>query len=109
MKTRKLNTDQFAKFMANVIKSVKNYNYDGFYDIAKIVELRKANRGRTDEPIYDEFFLFSRDTGQDLVEVNDLNLNYRIINNTNQWHIKFCWNCDYFSNREYFAIITKIK
>lgn len=108
METQKLTTDQFAIFMADVIKSVKFYNFDAFYDIAKIVKLKSEKQKDSVNPQKESFFLFSRDTGIDLIDVDNENLDLYIQNNLHQYLIEFCFNSDYFRD-ESFATIETIK
>jgi hypothetical protein len=114
MKNQKMTRDEFAKFMADIILSIKTHNFDTFYDIAHIMRLDKQNRGLTEQPTRETFYLFTRDTGCDFIvfldgsRKNDMLTHYEQ-NNQNKWEITFCWNCDYFYNSESFATVTKIK
>lgn len=106
METQKMTTDQFAIFMADVIKSVKMYNFDAFYDIAKIVKIKSEKQKDSVIPQRESFYLFSRDTGIDLIDIENGNLDHYIRNNVHQYLIEFCFNCDYFRDETFATIVT---
>lgn len=106
MKTQKMTNDQFALFMAEIIKSVEMHNFDAFYDIAKIVKRKSENHG-TEIPKRENFYLVTRPTGIDLVSTLDENLDHYLKNNKKHYLITFCWNCDYFRNEE-FAVVEEL-
>lgn len=96
MNSKEMTQDQFATFMANIILTdIQNYQYDAFYDIAKVVDLHKEKRAITESEQYSELHLFTRSTGCDLVSPDsDLYGIYKS-NNSNCYKFKFVWNCDY--------------
>jgi hypothetical protein len=107
MKNKKFNLDQFAKFIAYRLLEIKNYNFDVFYDIKKIVELKSQMHG-TEKRSNQDLYLMLRDTGCDLIYPNDPNYQFYLTNNSKIYKLEFCFNSDYFSNEE-FCKITTIK
>ncbi len=112
-KTRELTRNQFAKFIANKLLKLKAYNFDLFYDIARITEEHKKQRANYKEPVQTTFHLFLRDTGSDLIDMADIikeKDTYKIMKERSIqiYRLRFTFNCDNFYNVP-FVIITKIK
>jgi hypothetical protein len=107
MKNKKFNLDQFAKFIAYRLLEIKNYNFDIFYDIKKIVDLKSQMHG-TERPSKREFYLMLRDKGCDLVEKDNNLFDTYLDRSSKVYLLSFCFNSDYFSNEE-FCKITTIK
>ena len=108
MKTQQMSKDEFAKFIAGAIFEMKHYNFDMFYDIRKIMEELKENRGNTEEPILSTFHLMLRNTGCDMVRPEDEN--YKLYTNRSDtvYSLIFCYNHEYLHNRP-FVSVTKIQ
>jgi len=66
---KKLNKNQFAKFVANVIKEIKNYNYDVFYDIVLFNDTIKETYKESTEKSY---YWYIRDNGTHICEIDNL-------------------------------------
>jgi hypothetical protein len=107
MKNKKFNLDKFAKFMAYRLLQIKNYNFDVFYDIKKIVDLKIEKQGY-EFPNKIELHLMLRNTGCDLIYPSDPHYQTYLNNNSKIYKLEFCFNSDYFSNEE-FCTITTIK
>lgn len=104
-----LTQDQFAVFISDLIKDIKVYNFDVFYDIAKIVNEYKSKCGYNDNiPNKDSYFIFYRETGFDMININSDLYEIMYANNSFCYRLDFCFNCDYFRN-ESFVKIYKIK
>jgi len=107
MEKLKMTKDEFAVFMANVIlKDVKMYQFDAFYDIAKIVRLLQEKRGNSKDAQIDELHLMTRDTGCDLVNIDSEIYETYKRNNRNIYKLRFCWNEDYMSNETFCTILN---
>ena len=109
MEKKSLTRDEFAVFMANIINGMDMYNYDAMYDIAKVVAADKNRRGEsTVDPVMDTVLLCVRNTGCDLIEVDNPQKDLYFRNNENVYELVFCWNCDYM-HRIPFCVVTTIK
>jgi len=104
----KLTQDQFSIWMADRIKEVKNYNFDFFYDIRTITEKMLKNQGNSQNPVFEEIHLMTRDTGSHLVKPEEDHYKTAYQNNTNVYKLIFCWNTSYFYTVP-FVTIEKIK
>ena len=102
-----MSKDEFAKFIASELLSIKNYNFDLFYDIRKIVDNLQTNRDSHEKPIYETLHLILRDTGCNLVRPNDENYTIYKARSTKIYELVFCYNEDYFSN-EHFCIVKML-
>jgi len=109
MKTKKMSTDQFARFIAKELLKVKQYNFDLFYDISKITDLYIENMSKTGAPIFDTWFLMLRDTGSHFIHSTDINYDMYANNNSKIYKLKFCYNRDYFYAKYQFCEVTLIK
>lgn len=66
---KKLNKNQFALFVADIIKEIKNYNYDVFYDIILFdKEIKETDKEDTQK----SFFWYIRENGTHICEVDNL-------------------------------------
>ncbi len=95
---------EFADWLfANVLPKVNSYKSDLFHDIARIMAKRNAamKAGITSEQITDEYYLFVRDTGTWMCQITgeDRVKDIYAYARQNKWayHIRFCWNSDYFA------------
>lgn len=105
----KLTTNEFAVFMADVIKGISHYQYDAFYDISKIVQEHGKHRGESKEKVIKEYHLMTRNTGCDLVEPSSEYYETYKRNNQRIYKLVFCWNCDYFHNEPFATVEELIK
>ena len=104
-----MSKDQFALFMAEVIKGIESYNFDVLYDVAKIIGKSSESRGETEYPIREELHLMLRSTGCDLITPDDENYKIYDSRSTEVYELSFCWNESYFGNKESFCIAKRIK
>ena len=109
MKTITMNKDQFAQFMADVIRDIDSYKFDVLYDIAKIISKLSQSRGETEYPVREELHLMLRSTGCDLITPDDENYKVYDSRATKVYKLLFCWNESYFSNTMTFCIAERIK
>lgn len=66
---KKLNKNQFALFVADIIKEIKNYNYDVFYDVILFdKEIKETEKEDTQK----SFFCYIRDSGTHICEADNL-------------------------------------
>lgn len=110
MKTGKLNRDEFAKEIFNIGANLKNYNFDVFYDIQRIMNIDKEKRGITSHPQTEKIHYFTRETGTHILvsaEKKDIELFAK--QGEHHYIFDFFWNCDYFSYDTPYVIITKVK
>mgnify|MGYP003629921806 FL=1 len=79
MKNQKFSQDQLVDFFFEQGKKIKNYKFDLFYDIAKIVNYSKdVNNYRdeygqiiTNKPVEKKYIFLIRETGTYLIEKED--------------------------------------
>lgn len=105
METRKLTQDQFARFMAEIILSIENYNFDVLYDVRRIMDLFMAHRDRHESPERDSFHLMIRSTGCDMVKESDANYELYDKRSAKIYSLSFCWNYSYMSNEVFCKVI----
>ena len=106
MKT--MTKDQFARFMAEQILEIKQYNFDVFYDISKIVNESKEvlfSKDSTEKPIKKEYHLMIRSTGCDLVNPSDDCYNTYLDRSDKIFKIVFCFNEEYFINENFVTFL----
>ena len=106
MKT--MTKDQFAKFIAGQILEISQYNFDVFYDIAKIVNEAKTVitcKESMEKPVKKEYHLMIRPTGCDLVIPGDDCYNIYVDRSTKIFKIEFCFNAEYFSNESFVTFL----
>jgi len=107
---KNLTRDELAKWLAVKLLNIDSYNFDMFYDIAKIIKESDAKRGsNTSEPVVDAYSLYLRPTGCDMVwEFDDSNLTRLYTERSTEiYKLKFTWNCDYLMNVD-FCIVERI-
>jgi len=102
-----MTNDDFAKFIANEILSIKNYNFDMMYDIKKIVIEFNKYRGISEKPIETEYHLMLRETGCDLVEPSDELYKTYKQRNDKIFSLLFCWNC-YYMHKKSYCIVNQL-
>ena len=109
MKNKELTNDGLAKFFANELLKIENYNFDTFYDIAKIVLDLKQNRNSSNsrKKVITNYYFCLRKLGSDLIYINDDNKDTYFERSNHIYEIEICFNSDYFSVP--FAKLTKIK
>ncbi len=110
MKTGKLSRDEFAIEIFKLGSELKNYNFDVFYDIQRIMDIDKQKRVVTSHPQKDKIHYFTRELGTHIIvsaEKEDINLYNQ--HNEHYYILDFFWNCDYFAIDSPYVIITKIK
>ena len=114
-----LNRDEFAKFIFNQNTKIKNYNFDLFHDIAKIVNFAyDSNNYRnefkeiiSDKPVKKEYNFYVKSLGSWLFDKENISSIKHIEKDSdylNKYEITIIPNCDYLYNTE-FATIKKIK
>jgi len=103
----KMNQNEFAVFIADVIKGMKSYQFDVFYDIARIVNERKEYCTQHEIRNFAEYHLMVRDTGCDLIYPYELHYEHYMERSTVVYKLVFCWNCDYFIDQP-FVTVEKI-
>jgi hypothetical protein len=108
MKTRNLDLDQLAKFVARKCLKVQRYNFDLFYDIKKIVDLKNNDLHGSEIPSITELHLFLRPFGSWLTSPDTENYQMYFDSNEQVYKLVFCWNCNYFINQS-FCKITRLK
>ncbi len=115
---KKLNRDQFAKFIFAQSDKIQNYNFDLFHDITKLVNFAyDSNNYRneykeiiTDKPVQKTYFLYIKSFGSWLFD-EDQKENIKATEDNeylNKYKVVITLNCDYIYNKE-FAEVTKIK
>ena len=110
MKTGKLNRDEFAKEMFNIGANLKNYNFDVFYDIQRIMNIDKEKRVVTSHPQTEKIHYFTRELGTHiLVSAEKRDVDLFAQHNEHHYILDFFWNCDYFGHHTPYVIVTKIK
>ena len=116
---KELKKDDFAKWIFAKGLNIEMYNFDLIYDISNIDRLNKEcikkethlNGGvfPSKEPLINILYLFTRDTGCDLVEPDSSIFDTHMKNNTNAYEMKFFLNNDYFGINTPYVTIIKIK
>ena len=115
---RKMNRDNFAKFIFSKNETIKQYNFDLFHDIAKIIKYaynsdnyRNENQEIiTNKEVVKEYIFYVREQGTHLVDASDsktithLDL---VFNYVEKFKIVIVANCDYLHNIE-FAEVTNL-
>lgn len=109
MKTLKYSKDQTAKFIARQLLKIEKYNFDVFYDIAKIMNEFQEKRNISSEKQFTTYHLLIRKTGCDLVLPSDDCYKTYVERTDSIYEMKFLWNEDYFRTGDKFCEIKRIQ
>ena len=95
---KSMTQDETAQFVADImLNKIVTYNFDMMYDISKIVAKLNENRGNSAQPTRETMHLMTRDTGCDLIALDDENYSIYKQRNDTVYEMTFCWNRDYFN------------
>ena len=107
MENKHFTKDEFAIFMADIIKGIGRYNFDVLLDIGTIIKQKEFRRGSViDMPVCDRYYLCYRDTGCDLIDILNEYRDTYFNNNSFVYELTFCWNYEYMTNIPFVSITT---